>query len=79
MSNNPYEAPQSVEHRREPPRPAQIPTFREVLGVLLFQAVFLILSALILDGGRMFLVAIISCIAMWVILGLRWLRFRKRA
>lgn len=78
MSDNPYEAPQTTEPRKVAPPTTQIPTFNEVLGVLVFQAIFLIVSALVLDGGGMLKVAVISCIAMWVILGLRWLRFRKR-
>lgn len=77
MPENPYEAPQTVEQLPTATPAPQIPTRNEVRGVLLFQAVFLILSALILDGGRMFLVAVISCVAMWGILGIRWLRFRK--
>jgi hypothetical protein len=78
MSNNPYESPQTVESiPKQLSSNKRIPTSKEVLGVALFSVVFLVFSALMLDGGRLLLVAVISVPVMWLMLGIRWLRFRK--
>ena len=78
MTINPYESPQVVESIQEQPSSnKQIPTRKEVLGVVLFSVVFLLLATLMLDGGRLLLVAKISIPVMWLMLGIRWLRYRK--
>ena len=80
MTDNPYESPQTVESRQQQPSSGkQIPTSKEVLGVALFSVIFLIFAALLIDGGRLLLVAVISIPVMWLVLGIRWLRYRKNS
>ena len=81
MSDNPYEAPQTIETIQKDKKSSnkKIPTSNEVLGIALFSVFFLVFSALMLDGGRLMLVAMISIPVMWVVLGVRWLLFRNNS